>query len=227
MNAKNTQSHTELLAQLSDQLRDIAASGLRFSKDPHDLENYHTIQTIAMQLFALATDHSLEQIEPLREPIFSRRTPLIIGDGAVIDPHGKILLIQRPRSKAWALPGGAYAVGESPTQGVAREIKEETGISCTPTQLIGIYDSRLHPGGPPLNTNTISYSSANSINNPHPPPRILKKPPISAGSPKTNSPPPSHPAINNASNTPSKHGTVTPPPTLISFHYTKSLSKRV
>jgi ADP-ribose pyrophosphatase YjhB (NUDIX family) len=149
MNAKNKQSHTELLAQLSDQLRDIAASGLRFSKDPHDLENYHTIQTIAMQLFALATDHSLEQIEPLREPIFSRRTPLIIGDGAVIDPHGNILLIQRPRSQAWALPGGAYAVGESPTQGVAREIKEETGISCTPTQLIGIYDSRLHPGPSP------------------------------------------------------------------------------
>jgi ADP-ribose pyrophosphatase YjhB (NUDIX family) len=138
------------IALWADKLRDISASGLRFSKDIYDLENYRSIQTIAMEMLALATDTSLEQLEPLRTSIMSRATPFSCGDAAVINDAGEILLIQRADSHKWALPGGAMCVGETPAEGVVREAFEETGVRCKPVELVGVYDSRINNDGSPL-----------------------------------------------------------------------------
>jgi len=126
----------------ADQLRDMSASGLLFSKSIYDRENYETIQTIAMQMLALATAQSLDQLEPLRVPIFERITPLCVGDAAIIDDAGKILLIRRADNHKWAMPGGAFSVGETPAQGAMREAFEETGVRCKPLALVGVHDSR-------------------------------------------------------------------------------------
>lgn len=130
------------IAFWADKLRDLSASGLRFSKDLHDQENYRAIQDIAMQMLALASDELLAAIEPLRAPIFDRPTPFSVGDAAVINPAGEILLIRRADSKRWAMPGGALSVGETPAEGVVREAYEETGVRCRPGQLVGVYDVR-------------------------------------------------------------------------------------
>jgi mutator protein MutT len=137
------------IALWADKLRDISALGLNFSENIYDLENYQTIQNIAMEMFALATGQSLEQIESLREPIMSRPTPFSVGDAAVINDTGEILLIQRADSQKWALPGGAMTVGETPAEGVAREAFEETGVSCQPVELVGVYDSRFQRDSSP------------------------------------------------------------------------------
>ena len=131
------------LALWADQLRDMSASGLLFSKSIYDRENYETIQTIAMQMLALATAQSLDQLEPLRVPIFERITPLCVGDAAIIDDLGKILLIRRADNHKWAMPGGALSVGETPAQGAVREAFEETGVRCKPIAFVGVHDSRL------------------------------------------------------------------------------------
>jgi ADP-ribose pyrophosphatase YjhB (NUDIX family) len=133
----------EQIAAWSDQLRDISAMGLHFSKNPYDIENYHTIQDIAIAMLALAVDEPLEQIEALRAPIFSRPTPCVTGDAAILDDEGRMLLIRRADNGKWAMPGGALAVGETPAQGVAREALEETGWRCQPERLVGVFDSRL------------------------------------------------------------------------------------
>ncbi|MFX1538592.1 MAG: NUDIX domain-containing protein [Promethearchaeota archaeon] len=81
--------------------------------------------------------------EQLTTPIFSRPTPLVGGDAAVIDETGKILLIQRADNKKWAMPGGLFEVGETPAEGVVRETFEETGVRCQAVTLIGVFDSRF------------------------------------------------------------------------------------
>ncbi len=131
------------LALWADKLRDMSAMGLVFAQNVYDRENYQTIQQIAMEMLALATAQSLEQIEPLRWPHFSRPTPISAGDAAVIDDEGRILLIRRADNHKWAMPGGAMAVGETPAQSVVREVFEETGVRCEPVALVGIHDSRL------------------------------------------------------------------------------------
>jgi ADP-ribose pyrophosphatase YjhB (NUDIX family) len=131
------------IALWADRLRDISAMGLRFTDISYDRTRYQSIQDLAMEMYALAAGVTVEDVEPLRSPIFTRPTPIAVGDGAVIDPKGRILLMQRVDDQKWALPGGALEVGETPAEGVVREVFEETGVRCQAVALVGVFDSRL------------------------------------------------------------------------------------
>lgn len=131
------------VALWADKLRDISALGLRFSDSIYDQERYRAVQDIAMAMLAALTANPVETMEPLRDTLFSRPTPLSVGDAAVINDRGEILLIRRADNGKWAMPGGGLEVGETPAEGVVREVLEETGVPCEPVTLIGVFDSRL------------------------------------------------------------------------------------
>jgi ADP-ribose pyrophosphatase YjhB (NUDIX family) len=131
------------LALWADQLRDVSAMGARFAKSVYDEAHYKTVQDIAMAMMALATDTPLAEMEPLRDAIFAHPTPFVVGDGAVIDDEGRLLLIRRADNSLWAMPGGALEVGETPAEGVLREVLEETGVRAEAVALVGVFDSRL------------------------------------------------------------------------------------
>lgn len=131
------------LAMLADILRDLSAQGLMFSETVYQREHFGRVQDVAMELLAIATGEPLENLRPLAAPLFARPTPFSVGDAAIFDQNGRLLLIQRADNGHWALPGGALGVGESPAEGVAREALEETGIRCEPYLLGGVYDSRM------------------------------------------------------------------------------------
>lgn len=62
--------------------------------------------------------------------------------GALIEKDGKILLVREAEGNdagKWNVPEGWIDVGENPIDAAAREAKEETGFSFTPTHLLGIY----------------------------------------------------------------------------------------
>lgn len=66
-------------------------------------------------------------------------TPVL---AAVIEYHGQVLLA---RNAAWAgrmfaLITGFMEAGESPQDGIRREVKEETSLEVTELNLIGVYD---------------------------------------------------------------------------------------
>jgi ADP-ribose pyrophosphatase YjhB (NUDIX family) len=132
----------EQIAAWADKLRDISATALLFTQNPQDREHFQQVQDIAMAMLALASSESLEKLEPLRAPLFSRPTPLAVGDAAVIDGSGRILLVKRADNGKWAMPGGALEVGETPAEGVVRETLEETGVHCRAVALVGVFDSR-------------------------------------------------------------------------------------
>ena len=58
-------------------------------------------------------------------------------------PEGRhILLIERknpPFAQHWALPGGFLDLGESPEDGAARELAEETGLTGIPLTQLGAF----------------------------------------------------------------------------------------
>jgi 8-oxo-dGTP diphosphatase len=64
--------------------------------------------------------------------------------GAVIkDGQGRLLLIRRrnePGAGLWSLPGGRIEPGETGDQAVAREVREETGLSVTVGRLLGVVE---------------------------------------------------------------------------------------
>jgi len=130
------------IALWADRLRDVSAQGLRFAENNYDKTRYRAIQDTAMEMYALASGETLESLEPLRETLFSRPTPFTVGDAAVIDSAGRILLMQRTDDHKWAMPGGALEVGETPAAGVVREAFEETGVHSQAIALVGVFDSR-------------------------------------------------------------------------------------
>ena len=73
----------------------------------------------------------------------------LVGVGAVIVEDGRVLLVRRgsePLKGHWTLPGGVLEVGETLAAGVAREVKEETGLEVETEELVEILD-RIHRDG--------------------------------------------------------------------------------
>ena len=73
----------------------------------------------------------------------------LVGVGAVVVDQGRVLLVRRgrePLKGQWSLPGGMLELGESLEAGVIREIREETGLTVEPLQLVELLD-RIHRDG--------------------------------------------------------------------------------
>ncbi len=66
------------------------------------------------------------------------------ASAVVINNEGKILLHRRSDNDLWALPGGAMEIGESISETVVREVKEETGFDVVIERLVGIYTNPKH-----------------------------------------------------------------------------------
>ena len=65
----------------------------------------------------------------------------VVGVGAVIVHHKKIVLIKRgnePSRGKWTVPGGLVELAESPEMAVVRECKEETGLDSETPLLIDV-----------------------------------------------------------------------------------------
>jgi ADP-ribose pyrophosphatase YjhB (NUDIX family) len=75
-------------------------------------------------------------------PAATRLVPSV--NVAVTSEAGEVLLIRRADNDNWALPGGAVDLGESVAAAAVRETKEESGIDCDITGLVGIYSDPRH-----------------------------------------------------------------------------------
>jgi len=80
-----------------------------------------------------------------------REFPLapLVGVGAVVVDEDRVLLVRRgtePLRGQWSLPGGLLELGEALTDGVIREVREETGLIVEPSELIELLD-RIHREG--------------------------------------------------------------------------------
>jgi len=62
----------------------------------------------------------------------------------VVNDEGALLVIHRSDNDNWAFPGGAMDLGESLVTTAVREVKEETGVDCEITGLVGIYTDPKH-----------------------------------------------------------------------------------
>ena len=67
----------------------------------------------------------------------------ILGVGAIIIDSGRVLLVERGREPLkgyWSLPGGVLEVGEKLTDGLSREVLEETGLEVELLSVVEIFE---------------------------------------------------------------------------------------
>jgi RimJ/RimL family protein N-acetyltransferase/8-oxo-dGTP pyrophosphatase MutT (NUDIX family) len=88
-------------------------------------------------LARLATDPPLSDPEGFRALLNSfLPRKRAISQLLVRDGDDRVLLCQLTYKRDWDLPGGVVEVGESPRDGVAREIEEELGVRLEPGRLL-------------------------------------------------------------------------------------------
>ena len=65
-------------------------------------------------------------------------TPKVEVRGAVIN-EDRILLVREREDGGWTVPGGWADVGETPSEMVVREVKEESGFDVVPRKLAALH----------------------------------------------------------------------------------------
>lgn len=87
----------------------------------------------------------MARIDYLDDPTAPKANNIVPAVSVVVpDDQGHILLIHRTDNKYWSIPGGGMEPGESVREAARREVKEETGIDCDITGLVGIYSNPRH-----------------------------------------------------------------------------------
>lgn len=75
--------------------------------------------------------------------------PYALSSKAVVrDPQGRCLLLRRSAASRhnaglWEFPGGKLEAGESPDEGLVREVFEETGLQVIVSRVAGAAESEL------------------------------------------------------------------------------------
>ncbi len=135
-------SPSESLSVWADRLQALSRTGLFYANNDNDRERYQHILAIAAEMASSTIKLTPVELKSLWLADPGHVTPRV-GIGAVIfDESGKLLLLKRPESSYWALPVGFSEVGETPAQGIAREVREETGLVIHANRILGVYDCR-------------------------------------------------------------------------------------
>jgi len=122
------------------EIQALSQTGLHFSQDAFNKQRYTRLMGIAAEITALHTE--LEESEVLDSFLLQGgyATPKVDVRGAVLQ-EGRILLVQERSDGKWCMPGGWADIGETPSEMVEREVREESGYEVKAERLIGIYDA--------------------------------------------------------------------------------------
>jgi ADP-ribose pyrophosphatase YjhB (NUDIX family) len=132
------------------ELQAIAQTGLAFANDPYDRERYVSIRSLAARMFAEHSEAELGRTEALFSQQAGYATPKVDVRGAVFRDDGSILLVREiADADRWTLPGGWADVNETPSECVACEVREESGLEVAVRKLAAVYDRDRHGHTPP------------------------------------------------------------------------------
>jgi ADP-ribose pyrophosphatase YjhB (NUDIX family) len=126
----------------------IADIGLLYSNNEYEKERYLELQQIAFKLLHLVTDYSIDDLKITFSLVKDYPTAKVDIRGLLLSPDKKVLLVKEMADGKWSLPGGWADVGQTPSEVIIKEFKEETGLDIVPENLLAIFDKRKHPHPP-------------------------------------------------------------------------------
>lgn len=138
---------TEWLAWVK-RLQAIAQSGLAYAGSPYDAERYEQIRGIAAEIAAFLSGTAAQRIDALFSEETGYATPKLDIRAVVLDAEGNVLLVREKEDGLWTLPGGWVDVGESPSESIEREVREESGYEVRAVRLLALWDRDRHPHPP-------------------------------------------------------------------------------
>jgi ADP-ribose pyrophosphatase YjhB (NUDIX family) len=122
------------------EIQAVAQTGLNHTQGFYDRKNYARLLEIAADMVANATGLDACAVGETFRAQPGYATVKVDVRGAVVR-NGRILLVQERMDGKWCMPGGWADVGELPSQSIAREVQEESGLEVTPTRVVGVFDA--------------------------------------------------------------------------------------
>jgi ADP-ribose pyrophosphatase YjhB (NUDIX family) len=87
----------------------------------------------------------MTRVDYYNDPNAPKANSIAVAVSAFIqDDEGRILMIRRTDNDLYSIPGGQLEIGETLAQAAVREVREETGIECEVTGVIGLYSNPNH-----------------------------------------------------------------------------------
>ncbi len=133
----------------AQKLQAIAQTGLHYDVTPFDHERYEEIMAIAVEMLTADGSADVETMQAFVNAQSGHATPKTDVRGVVFC-EDKILLVQEKMDEyRWTLPGGWADIGKSASEGVVREVYEESGYRTRAVKLLALYD-RNKQDHPPI-----------------------------------------------------------------------------
>jgi ADP-ribose pyrophosphatase YjhB (NUDIX family) len=129
------------------ELQALGQTGLTFNQDQYNGPRYRRLTEIAAEIVAAHTRLEAGAVLDNFRVQPGYATPKV-DVRAAIGRDGRVLLVQERADDRWAMPGGWADVGEVPSEMVAREAREESGLEVVARKVIGVYDANRR--GEPL-----------------------------------------------------------------------------
>ena len=134
------------LLEWARRLQAIAQTGSAYEDTTvYDRERYAEVRRIAAEM--LAADGDVDALDARLALEIGHATPKLDVRGVVFR-DGELLLVRERADGKWTLPGGWVEVGESPSEAVVREVREETGYETRTVKLLALYDRDKHASTP-------------------------------------------------------------------------------
>jgi ADP-ribose pyrophosphatase YjhB (NUDIX family) len=134
------------LHAIAVELAAMAQNGLLYSTDHYDRDRYERMREISAEVLTiLGGGDPVEYTEAMRAEQ-GHATPKVDVRGALFDDQDRVLLVCEARDQRWSLPGGWADALDTPSEAVAREVREEAGLNVQVTKLALVHDGSKHNG---------------------------------------------------------------------------------
>lgn len=137
--------NTTTLIRDIKRIKSIAETGSVYAVNEYDKERYGELKKIALDMMTQISDQPIEFVTGFFKNQTDYPTPKTDLRAIVLNEKQEILLVRESADGKWALPGGWADIGDTPKEGIIREINEETGLQAQVVRLLAIYDRDRHP----------------------------------------------------------------------------------
>ncbi len=134
--------------ELIKRIKALADTGLVYAREEYDRERYVELKEISVKLLSNLTNQPLHVLNDFFMPEKDYPTAKVDIRGLVLNDKSEILMAKEQVDSKWTIPGGWADIGYTPSEIVAKEIKEETGLICTVDRLLAVFDKRMHAHPP-------------------------------------------------------------------------------
>ncbi len=134
----------EEILNIAKRIKSISDVGLLYCKNEYDLDRYHELQSISVELMQLLTGKPVEVIKNFYDINKDYPTPKVDVRALILNEDKQILLVKESIDGRWSLPGGWADIGLSPKEVVIKECREETGLTVTCKNLLALFDKKCH-----------------------------------------------------------------------------------